>query len=98
MTKKFLNPIFLFVVLFLTTSLQANKDEVHVKNNVFEVHYSQKLEQPVWLIYHSKNRPTTVNRGSMDFYTEPTIKTSDNLDYKNNQWDKGHLAQPKFFG
>jgi DNA/RNA endonuclease G (NUC1) len=97
MIKKLLNPIFLFVVLFLTTSLQANKDEVHVKNNVFEVHYSQKLEQPIWLIYHSKNRPTTVNRGSMDFYTEPNIKTSDNFDYKNNQWDKGHLAPAASF-
>ncbi len=51
----------------------------------------------IWLVYHSKNRPTTVNRGSMDFYTEPNIKTSDNLDYKNNQWDKGHLAPAASF-
>jgi len=36
-------------------------------------------------------------RGSMDFYTEKDIKTSDGEDYKNNIYDKGHLAPAATF-
>ena len=63
-----------FLLLSLTT---FGQDTIRVKNNVFEVLYSQKLEQPLWLKYRSTNRPTNVNRGTMDFYTEKNIKTSD---------------------
>ena len=83
--------------LLIATSSTTQKDVVHVKNKVFEVHYSQTLEEPVWLIYKSTNRPTNVNRGSMDFYAEQGIHTSDNNDYKNNVWDKGHLAPAATF-
>lgn len=91
---------FLFInltLLFLLTSFQPEKDVIYVKNEVFEVSYSQKLEQPLWLVYHLTNRPTNVNRGSMDFYTEKTIHTSDSKDYAANVWDKGHLAPAAAF-
>jgi endonuclease G len=65
---------------------------VVLKNKVFEVNYSQKLKQPLTLEYKSTNRPTNVNRGSMDFYSEPNINTSGPEDYKKNEWDKGHMA------
>ena len=83
--------------LLLITLTTFGQDTVRVKNNVFEVLYSQKLEQPIWLKYRSTNRPTNVNRGSMDFYTEKTIKTSDGDDYKSNIYDKGHLAPAASF-
>ena len=83
--------------LLLITLITFGQDTVRVKNNVFEVLYSQKLEQPIWLKYRSINRPTNVNRGSMDFYTEKTIKTSDAEDYKSNIYDKGHLAPAASF-
>jgi len=83
-----------FLLLSLTT---FGQDTIRVKNNVFEVLYSQKLEQPLWLKYRSTNRPTNVNRGSMDFYTEKNIKTSDGEDYKANIYDKGHLAPAASF-
>jgi len=83
--------------LLLITLTTFGQDTVRVKNNVFEVLYSQKLEQPIWLKYRSINRPTNVNRGSMDFYTEKTIKTSDGDDYKSNIYDKGHLAPAASF-
>jgi len=95
--KKLSILIILFLSLLIVSSSTTEKDFVHIKNNVFEVHYSQKLEEPIWLIYKSTNRPTNVNRGSMDFYSEQGIHTSDNHDYKNNVWDKGHLAPAATF-
>jgi DNA/RNA endonuclease G (NUC1) len=83
--------------LLLITLTTFGQDTIRVKNNVFEVLYSQKLEQPIWLKYRSINRPTKVNRGSMDFYTEKNIKTSDAEDYKANIYDKGHLAPAASF-
>ena len=82
--------------LFIT-STSFSQDTIRVKNNVFEVLYSQDLEQPLWLKYRSINRPTNVNRGAMDFYTEKGIKTSDASDYKANIYDKGHGAPAATF-
>ena len=88
----------LLVSLLLTLCISAfSQDTIRVKNQVFEVLYSQSLEQPIWIKYRSTNRPTNVNRGNMDFYTEKTIKTSDALDYKANIYDKGHGAPAATF-
>jgi len=94
--KKLLTLI-LSVVILSANAQTKLRDSVKVTNDVFSVIYSEKLEQPIWLKYRSTNRPTNVNRGSMDFYTEKLIKTSDNEDYKNNIYDKGHLAPAATF-
>ena len=82
---------------FLIVSLNSFGQNVRIKNDVFEVLYSQSLEQPLIIKYRSTNRPTNVNRGAMDFYKEPTIKTSDADDYKANIYDKGHGAPAAAF-
>ena len=84
----------LSALLFI--SAQALKD-IKIKNQVFEVNYSQTLEQPLELVYRSTNRVTNVNRGSMDFWVDPKIKTSDGKDYEKNVYDKGHLAPAATF-
>lgn len=89
--------ITLIFSLILIASIGFAQDTVRVKNQVFEILYSQKLEQPLWIKYRSTNRPTNVNRGSMDFYTEDKIKTSDGDDYKTNVYDKGHGAPAATF-
>jgi DNA/RNA endonuclease G (NUC1) len=89
--------VLLFVGIFLVSFTSFSQDTIRVKNQVFEVLYSQKLESPLWLKYRSTNRPTNVNRGSMDFYIEKNIKTSDADDYKSNIYDKGHLAPAASF-
>ena len=89
--------IILIFSLILITSIGFAQDTVRVKNQVFEILYSQKLEQPLWIKYRSTNRPTNVNRGSMDFYTEDKIKTSDGDDYRTNVYDKGHGAPAATF-
>lgn len=87
----------MITVLFFNIAFTNAQDTIRVKNQVFEVLYSQKLESPVWLKYRSINRPTNVNRGSMDFYTEKNIHTSDADDYTKNIYDKGHLAPAASF-
>jgi DNA/RNA endonuclease G (NUC1) len=71
---------------------QPLREEVIVENQVFKVWYNEVYEQPMKLIYTSTNRPKGVDRGSMNFYTEKDVHTSDNKDYYRNVWDKGHLA------
>jgi len=88
---------FAFLISFLIVSFLSFGQDVRVKNNVFEVLYSQDLEQPLIIKYRSTNRPTNVNRGHMNFYKEPNIKTSDDLDYKANIYDKGHGAPAATF-
>lgn len=95
MKNKFI-PITLGLLSLIFISAQALKD-IQVKNQVFSVTYSQFLEQPLELTYRSTNRPTNVNRGSMDFKTVPNIHTSNSEDYAKNVWDKGHLAPAATF-
>lgn len=85
------------LILFLLPYILLSQDTVRIKNEIYEVLYSQKLEEPLWLKYRSINRPTNVNRGTMDFYTEKGIKTSDAQDYEKNIYDKGHLAPAATF-
>ena len=89
--------VLLFLGIFLVSFTSFSQDTIRVKNQVFEVLYSQKLESPLWLKYRSTNRPTNVNRGSLDFYTEKNIHTSDANDYLKNIYDKGHLAPAASF-
>ena len=86
-----------FIFLLFSFTGDSYRNEVNIKTPIFEVLYSEVLEQPLWLIYESTNRPTNVNRGSMDFYTEKDVHTSDAKDYYRNVWDKGHLAPAATF-
>ena len=87
----------LVAVVSYSQGITPITQNIIIKNNVFEVLYSQDLEQPLKIKYRSTNRPTNVNRGSMDFYKEPNIKTSDADDYKANIYDKGHGAPAATF-
>lgn len=96
--KNILN-LLLLIILFGCTAeaqeIQPSSDlreEVIVETEIFKVWYSEVKEQPTKLIYTSTNRPKNVDRGSMNFYTEGDVYTSNNADYYNNVWDKGHLA------
>lgn len=87
----------LLIILVFTPFILNAQDTIRIKKSIFEVLYSQKLEQPLWLKYRSTNRPTLVNRGTMDFYVEPNTHTSNGSDYYANVWDKGHLAPAATF-
>jgi endonuclease G len=61
------------------------------------VKYSETLEQPLYVYYVVKCNNGTISRSGMDFRLHEGVKTSDNEDYKNNIWDKGHLAPAASF-
>jgi endonuclease G, mitochondrial len=84
---------FLILFLLLTTNIFAkNRDSVFVRLNTYEVMYSEKLEQPLWVAYNVRCPYGSYPRTGMDFYINDSIHTSDNRDYINNIFDKGHLA------
>jgi endonuclease G len=64
---------------------------------MFEIVYSEKLQQPKFIRYTVPCPNGTANRKGMDFYVCDSILTSDNKDYENNPYDKGHLAPAAAF-
>ena len=76
----------LLLLLLLTTSFLSFgqlRDSVFVKTEIFEVSYSEKLEQPLRIKYHVSCPNGQASRQGMDFYTEKQYKTSDTKDYEN---------------
>ena len=70
----------------------GNREALIIENNVFKISYNEVKEQPNWIEYTVKDFVKVADRGNMDFYLINNIKTSDNNDYYNNPWDKGHMA------
>ena len=68
-----------------------------IKTDIFTVEYSEELEQPLWVEYKVLCPNGDADRGGMDFYEVDGVHTSDDDDYKNNEWDKGHLAPAAAF-
>ena len=85
LTLIFILPIFVF-------SQKTLRDSIYIKTDMFEIVYSEKLQQPKFIRYSVPCPNGTANRKGMDFYTCDSILTSDNKDYENNPYDKGHLA------
>lgn len=82
----------IFFLLFTINIFAQKRDSVFVKTKDYDVMYSEKLEQPIWVKYIVKCPHGNYPRKNMNFYINDSIHTSDDLDYKNNIYDKGHLA------
>ena len=90
-------PLFkLSIFLILLTSFNFTpKQSIHVKNNVYDITYSQYFEQPLDVKYSVMCNSKSINyfsRKGLNFYTVPNIHTSDDADYYHNDYDKGHMA------
>jgi endonuclease G len=84
--------ITLFLLIITLNSFSQIRDSILVKSDIFEISYSEKLEQPLRVKYKVSCPNGKATRKGMDFYTEKNYKTSDEKDYENNFYDKGHLA------
>ena len=88
------NLLLVLITLLSLSSFSQKKlrDSIYIKTDIFEVVYSEVLEQPKFVKYIVKCPHGTASRTGMDFYTCDSIKTSDNKDYEKNMWDKGHMS------
>lgn len=68
-----------------------------IKTDIFTVEYDQNLEQPLWVEYTVLCPNGDEDRTGLNFYTVQGIHTSDDDDYSNNIWDKGHIAPAAAF-
>jgi endonuclease G len=80
------------LITFTSFSQKVLRDSIMVKTPMFEIVYSEKLEQPKFIRYTVQCPNGTAPRTGMDFYVCDSIKTSDAKDYEKNIWDKGHLG------
>lgn len=87
--KKLIFILFLFPFILLSQTL---RDSIEWNNPYYKIIYSEVLEQPRYAYYRVVCPTSTTSRAGLDFTLESGIITSDNYDYINNEWDKGHLA------
>ena len=77
----------------ITNSLTRERiDSLLVSNNIFQISYNEKYEQPNWVKYTVSDIVKNADRDGMQFYTVDSIYTSDDQDYYSNRWDRGHMA------
>ena len=82
----------LLVALFYCGSTLLLAQTREIKTDIFTVVYCEDYQQPL-LVYYKVECPFgKADRAGLDFYKVDGVITSDNDDYKNNVWDKGHIA------
>lgn len=91
--------LFIISSLIFTLSLHAQdlRQSIIVETDIFIVEYNEVYEQPIWLEYTVQCPDGNASRSGLDFWEPEGIHTSDDDDYKNNVWDKGHLAPAAAF-
>jgi len=81
-------------ILIFLFSVQILAAQQLVKTDIFEVCYSTNKQQPLWISYEVECNSGGFSRKGLNFKKDVSFAgvTSDNADYYNNVWDKGHLA------
>jgi endonuclease G len=90
--KNILLIILLGIIPFSINAQKKLRDSILVKSDIFDIIYSEVLQQPKVVKYTVKCTNGTASRVGMDFYTNDSILTSDAKDYEHNIYDKGHMA------
>lgn len=68
-----------------------------IKTDIYTIVYSQALEQPLHVEYKVLCPFGKAERTGMSFWKPDSIHTSDNYDYEDNIWDKGHMVPANAF-
>ncbi len=83
------------LVLVTLVSFQVQSQTLNdtlIKTDIYEVLYSQKYQQPLNIKYIVQCPTGDYDRDGMSFKRYQGVVTSDDEDYNNNKWDKGHMA------
>lgn len=86
----------IFLSLFLVNTLYSQEIR-NIVTNTFIVKYSEELEQPLYIFYNVLCPNGEASRSGLDFKNYEGVHTSNNEDYVDNIWDKGHLAPAAAF-
>lgn len=86
----------IFLLLFLVNTLYSQEIR-NIITNTFIVKYSEELEQPLFVYYNVLCPNGDAPRSGLDFKIHEGVHTSNNEDYVDNVWDKGHLAPAASF-
>lgn len=89
--------LLLLILLFFSFGFTELRDCVTIKNEIYEITYSEVLESPLTVKYRVLCPNGKASRVGMNFYKEPGVHTSDDDDYVNNIYDKGHMAPAASF-
>ena len=82
-----------FILIFSLFCLSVYGQGVKtITTDIFTVEYSEVYQQPLNISYKVECTGGDVSRLGMSFKTYPGVITSDDADYVDNVWDKGHLA------
>jgi DNA/RNA endonuclease G (NUC1) len=84
--------LLLILILVSFVSAQVSDKPIRWQTTYINGVYSERLEQPLMVEYIVLCTDGNVSRSGMSFYKDSIIHTSDDADYINNVWDKGHLA------
>ena len=82
------------LTLIFLFSFQLLLAQEFIKREIFDVCYSSKKQQPLWLDYEVECHDGGFSRAGLNFKKDNQFlgTASDNRDYYKNVWDKGHLA------
>jgi len=75
----------------------VGQDKKTIVTDIFTVTYSEDYEQPIKLKYRVECPTGEQGRSGISWYGYDNVHTSDSDDYKNNEWDRGHLAPANAF-
>lgn len=90
--------ILVLLLIFTTSGFSQNRERVEFNvDGLYKGVYSEVLQQPLWVAYTVKCPNGQASRKGMNFFVPVNIKTSDDLDYANNIYDKGHMAPAAAF-
>ena len=98
--SEFMKILFKLFLIILTLPLHSQTLTIEndtIKTDIFDVVYSEELEQPLLISYKVLCPMGTQSRSGLNFYTNDSIQTSDIDYYKDNVWDRGHLAPAAAF-
>lgn len=97
---KILNVIATLIIFHLTALAQGHpSDIIEIKTDIYEVLYNTEYQQPIAVKYTIFCKPDspTYERAGISFKAYPGLAGSNSADYKDNVYDKGHMAPANTF-